>query len=584
MNSLSEFFSRLFDSSDFNPRNTCGMGWNETLVRMHQISDFLIWLSYMAIPVVLIYFVRKRRDVPFTHVFWLFGVFILSCGLTHLVGMFMFQYPMYRLDALIKMLTALASVVTVIALIPITPRVLALRSPHELEAEIVVRKKAEMDLFEVNNTLERRVAERTEQSETQANELREMNERLQKSLEQERKSEEQRRSLERQIQHAQRLESLGVLAGGIAHDFNNLLTGIMGNADLALLSMSPSAPARPYVDDVKRTGVRLADLTQQMLAYSGKGRFVVLSINLNEAIEEMSHLLKTVISKRVTLKFNFSSQLPTIRGDAPQIRQVIMNLITNASESIREKDGIVTISTGVITVDQEFLNTVFLNDGLTPGKYVYLEVNDTGCGMDVLTMEKIFDPFFTTKFTGRGLGLAAVLGIVRGHKGAIKVYSQPDRGSTFKVVLPADECAEETERKTVFLEPASDNQGETVLVIDDEETVRQVVQKMLQSQGYRVICARDGEEGLEIYKKRHLEISMVMLDLTMPKLSGEETLRELQSINPKVQVLLTSGYNEQEISNRFVGRGLAGFIQKPFERVNLLLQVARVRKGLRAQQ
>jgi PAS domain S-box-containing protein len=388
------------------------------------------------------------------------------------------------------------------------------------------------------------------------------------------RSEEDRKVLEAQIHHAQKLESLGVLAGGIAHDFNNLLMGVLGNASLALMELSPESPARESVAQIETAALRAAELAKQMLAYSGKGKFVIQRINLSKIVEEMSHLLEVSTSKKAILRYNFAANLPAIEADPTQLRQVIMNLITNASDAIGERSGIITVGTGVLEADRGYLSETYLDDDLPPGDYVFVEVSDTGCGMDEETRFKIFDPFFTTKFTGRGLGLAAVLGIVRGHRGAIKVYSQSEKGSTFKVLFPCSEQPVED------LEGGSKDsigswQGTgTILVVDDEETVRTVSKRMLEAHGFSVLTACDGSEGVDLFKARRHEINAVLLDMTMPHMDGEEAFRELRRIDPEVRVILTSGYNEQEATNRFSGKGLAGFVQKPYT-PNVLIEKIR---------
>ena len=243
--------------------------------------------------------------------------------------------------------------------------------------------------------------------------------------------------LERKIQETQKLESLGVLAGGIAHDFNNILTSILGNTSLAAIDLPGSSPAQNYLESIKRGCLRASDLCQQMLAYSGKGRFVVTKISLNQLVEDTTQLLQLSIGKHATLRFNLAPGLPPFEGDATQIRQVIMNLVINASEAIGPQSGVISISTGLMGADRDYLAGTVLAPELAPGTYLSLEVSDNGCGMSAETQAKIFDPFFTTNFTGRGLGLAAVLGIVRGHQGALKVYSEPGRGTTFKVLFPS---------------------------------------------------------------------------------------------------------------------------------------------------
>jgi PAS domain S-box-containing protein len=374
----------------------------------------------------------------------------------------------------------------------------------------------------------------------------------------------ERRGLELKVQHAQKLESLGVLAGGIAHDFNNLLVGILGNVGLALQDTRPEAPVVPLLHDIQTAALRAADLTKQMLAYSGKGRFVVENLDLNHVIEEMIHLLKVVINKQAVLKLNLAGNLPTVEADATQLRQVVMNLITNASDAIGDRSGVISITTGAVDVDKTYLGTTYLDEGLSEGDYVFVEVSDTGEGMDATTQARIFDPFFTTKFTGRGLGLAAVLGILRSHRGAVKVYSEIGRGSTFKVLLP---CAPGSTRETLSSPstPSIAAVGEgLILVCDDEETIRAIARRILQKAGFTVITASDGKEAVSCFRERSKEIRAVLLDMTMPGLSGEQVFHEMRRINPEVRVLLSSGYNEQDATSHFVGKGLAGFIQKPW--------------------
>ncbi|MBN1346598.1 MAG: PAS domain S-box protein [Phycisphaerae bacterium] len=375
---------------------------------------------------------------------------------------------------------------------------------------------------------------------------------------------EERVNLEAQVQQAQKLESLGVLAGGIAHDFNNLLTGILGNADLAMMDLAPTSPARPSIEQIQTASHRAADLCRQMLAYSGKGRFVIELLDVNELIREMTHLLEISVSKKAILKYHFADGLPAVEADATQIRQVVMNLITNASEALGEVSGVISISTGVMECDHAYLHNALLDERLPEGPYVYFEVADTGVGMGSETIERIFDPFFTTKFTGRGLGLAAVLGIVRGHRGALKVYSEPGKGTTFKMLLPAVDLPAEPLRGEADAPHAWRGAG-TILLVDDEETIRTVAKRMVARLGFEVLTAADGKECIEIFHANADRVVCVLLDLTMPRMDGEETFRELRRIRPEVRVILSSGYNEQDAINRFAGKGLAGFIQKPYQ-------------------
>ncbi len=387
------------------------------------------------------------------------------------------------------------------------------------------------------------------------------------------KADHARQQIERKLLETQKLESLGVLAGGIAHDFNNLLTGILGNASLARMDLPPASPILSIIEQIELSTHRAADLCKQMLAYSGKGRFVVQQLNLNQLVEDTTHLLNISINKNCVLRFNLATKLPSISVDATQIRQIIMNLVINASEAIGTQSGVIAISTGVARVNHDYIATLLHPGGITEGDYVFLEVSDNGVGMNAATLEKIFDPFFTTKFTGRGLGLAAVLGIIRGHKGALKVYSEVGRGTTFKVLLPcSDAPAQALASAHPLSEPVWRGQG-TVLVVDDEETVRTVTARILETLGFTTMLAADGKEALELYQKDPARFALVLLDLTMPHMDGEETFRQLRHLNPGVRVILMSGFNQQEAISRFTGKGLAGFVQKPFEVGSVMIAV-----------
>lgn len=386
----------------------------------------------------------------------------------------------------------------------------------------------------------------------------------------------ERRGLELKIQQAQKLESLGVLAGGIAHDFNNLLVGILGNVGLAQMDLPVESPAAPALQDIQTAALRAADLTKQMLAYSGKGRFVVQRLSLNRLLDETTHLLSTVISKRAALRFNFAKDLPDVEADASQLRQVVMNLITNASDSLGEDSGVINVSTGVVYADKSYLSTMYLDEALREGDYVYLEVSDSGMGMSADTQSKIFDPFYTTKFPGRGLGLAAVLGILRGHRGAIKVYSEVGKGSSFKILLPCADQAGATPDPTAAPRPEqTPRAAATILVADDEPAVRNVARRVLEKLGFQVITADDGRAAIDLFVRHQAAVSAVLLDMTMPGPSGEDVFRELRRVKPDVRVVLTSGYNEQDATSRFVGKGLAGFLQKPWRPADLEAAMSR---------
>jgi len=372
------------------------------------------------------------------------------------------------------------------------------------------------------------------------------------------------REQQAKMEHTQRLESLGVLAGGIAHDFNNLLTAILGNAALAerKLLKRPEEVGQHLVNIVTSSETA-ADLCRQMLAYSGKGRFVVRHINLSHMVEEIGNLLHVSIAKNVTLHFRLTDHLPDVQVDLAQMQQVIMNLLINASDAIGERNGDITISTGLTEADANELRSAHAADDVQPGEFVYLEVTDNGSGMDKSVQEKLFDPFFTTKFTGRGLGMSAVLGIVRGHHGAIRLISEPGKGSTFRVLLPASAGDGEAETAPAAAESLSPACG-MVLIVDDELPVRETARLMLEDFGFTTMTAADGVEGVAAYREHLAEIVAVLLDMTMPNMDGRTCFAELKRINPDVKVLLSSGYNEQETTTRFTGQGLSGFLQKPY--------------------
>ncbi|MCC6546574.1 response regulator [Candidatus Sumerlaeota bacterium] len=396
---------------------------------------------------------------------------------------------------------------------------------------------------------------------------------------------ERQRALESKIQQAQKLESLGVLAGGIAHDFNNLLVAIMGNAGLAMMELEETSPARSILASIERASQRAADLANQMLAYSGRGRFVVERIDLNSLVDEMTHLLEISISKKAIIQYRLAKNLPSIKADVTQIRQIIMNLVTNASDAIAEGGGTITVSTGMLYADGDYLRQAASQIDLQENYYTYVEVSDTGCGMDRQTQQRIFEPFFTTKTTGRGLGLAALLGIVRGHKGAVRVQSEPGIGTTIRVLFPS---AGASSSDPAPITPPSNNvepaprpfaDGGLVLIVDDEESVRTVTANVLEKFGYSVISASDGQEAVEIFLNRHAELAAVLMDMSMPRMDGAEAFREMRRIDPEACIILSSGYSEQEAIDRFAGKGVSGFIQKPYRAGEL---VEKVRVILRA--
>ena len=387
------------------------------------------------------------------------------------------------------------------------------------------------------------------------------------------RAEAEQEQLRAQLLQVQKLESLGLLAGGIAHDFNNILSVILGGASTALLTLPVENPARKDIEYVIAAAQRAASLTRQMLAYSGKAHVEIRPIDLSLHVSEIAGLLETTLAKKVQLRLELAAELPAIEADVAQVQQIVMNLVINGAEAIGDQQGTVLVTTGVQTIDEQYAASLFAAEGLAPGEYVYLEVHDSGHGMDEATKAKIFDPFFTTKFTGRGLGLAAVAGIVRSHRGAIKVYSSPGKGTTFKVFFPSATGPSVEKRRRSKLEYRGHG---LVLVIDDDQGVRSTMRRMLEFFGFSVIDAADGEAGAGVFAEHATDIILVLLDMTMPKMSGEETFRVIRGLRDDVPVILTSGYNEIEATRRFTSKGLAGFLEKPFTPTDLAGKLASV--------
>jgi PAS domain S-box-containing protein len=385
------------------------------------------------------------------------------------------------------------------------------------------------------------------------------------------RAEEERLGLERQLLHAQKLESLGVLAGGIAHDFNNLLTIILGNLEMTRAALSSESPSHRRLDDAVQASRRAATLIRQMLAYAGKGQFLLSDVDLSDLVQVNAHLWRSVIPRTVTLRLELDHSLPPIHADAGQMQQIVMNLITNAAEAIDDDAGLVTLSTGLQMCDEALLSRSRVEVKALPGRFVWLEVSDTGCGMDQETQQRLFDPFFTTKQTGRGLGMSAVLGIVRAHRGAIVVDSTPGQGTTVRVFFPVGAEAQAalaeipaTVRRDTDAGRSAPSPSGTVLVVDDEPMVRGLCQRVVEQLGFETLPAADGQEALRLFRAHADEIVGVVLDLTMPQMDGVATFHALQRVRPDVKVLLCSGYGHHAASQVQSCQGLAGFLHKPY--------------------
>ncbi|MCI0705828.1 MAG: MASE1 domain-containing protein [Planctomycetia bacterium] len=436
-----------------------------------------------------------------------------------------------------------------------------------------------------------------------------------------RQAESERAAIERKMQDAQRLEALGVLAGGVAHDFNNLLAGVLGHAELAVAELPTDHPAREHLATVLSGVAQAGGLTRQLLAYSGKGRFMLRPLNLNDLIRQTTELLRLTLPKKVQLTLELADSLPPVTADDGQMRQVLMNLLINAGEAIGDRAGTVTVSTAAHLLALDTVSGGVYSPA-APGQFVELIVSDTGCGMDEATRARLFDPFFTTKFAGRGLGLSAVLGIVRGHGGGIRVDSTLGEGTRFTVLLPAvldaipattsatqtpaptdtpipfhrstaragvfqltrtrerpseppaglselEHVAENASRSTVVAESSSGSRGGLALVADDEPTVRQVGALMLRQMGYEVLTAANGREVVDLFTTHAQRVRLVLLDLTMPVMDGAEALAMIRELSTEVPVVLCSGYAVEAVPEKLAHDTVTTFLQKPFARNDL---------------
>jgi len=376
-----------------------------------------------------------------------------------------------------------------------------------------------------------------------------------------------------------------VLAGGIAHDFNNLLVGVLGNAGLALRRLPKDSPLHTYLKRIETAAQRAAELTSQMLAYSGRSSYVVRPLNLSKLISEMPDVFRASIPSQINLEFACDPDLPSIVGDTPQFHQILVNLITNAAEAIGERAGFIRVSTRLTHIAADMLDQFYFQEKCAPGEYVCLEIADNGCGMNEEQLARLFDPFYTTKSTGHGLGLAAILGIVRGHCGAIQVESRPGEGTTFRLYFPV--AAKITAATPSAAPPMPDARRSAdttgawrgsglLLVVDDEETVRVVAKEILERQGFTTLVAADGREAIALFETHGDKIAAALVDLTMPEIDGQELMEALRAMRPGLPVVITSGYSEEDIMERFSNAPPAAFIKKPYGSRELVTLIKKV--------
>ena len=533
-----EFIRGLF-STDFMPHGMC-YNWEPDVLWLNVISDALTALSYYAIPFLLFRFAKRRADITFQWIFLAFGLFILACGTTHALGVVTVWVPVYRLDGLVKMVTALASMATFVMLVPLLPKLIALPSPSQLEqvnrslaGEVEERRAAEEEIRRINEELEARVARRTAA----------------------------RRALEDQLIQSQKMEAVGRLAGGVAHDFNNLLTVILGYNEMLRECVRADAEASEHGEEVQRAALRASALTNQLLAFSRRQVAVPRVLDLSDVVRQVDRMLRRIIGEDIALETHLMEGLPPVKADPSHLDQVIMNLAVNSRDAMPH-GGKLLIETAEVELSGEYADR---HIGVAPGRYVMLAVTDSGIGMDEATRARIFEPFFSTKEQGKGtgLGLSIVYGIVRQSGGEIMVYSEPEHGTTFKIYLPAIvDATEAVEQPSEIIAPTAG--GEIVLLVEDEEQVRRLTRTILEKYGYKVIEASGAAAALEAAAAHHGPIHVLLTDVVMPGGSGSELARELARSRPGVRVLYMSGYTDNSIIKNLILSPGTPFLQKPF--------------------
>jgi len=537
-----EFLTKLF-SADFMPHRMCFLG-DAAVTWLNVISDCLIALSYYLIPFLLIRLVRKRRDIEFKWAFVAFAAFILACGTSHALGAITVWDPVYRLEGLIKAITAVASAATFVALIPLMPALVALPSPSQLAR--------------INQSLEQRVAERTESLEQALSDLR--------------KEMQLRKQVEDQLIQAQKMEAVGRLAGGVAHDFNNLLTVILGYNDMILDHPRGDDATTDYAREIHKAAERATALTNQLLAFSRRQVAAPRVVDLNEIVHGIDKMLRRIIGEDVELKTVLANGLSTVKIDPSHIDQVIMNLAVNSRDAM-PAGGRLTIETANVELSEEYSAS---HVGAVPGKYVMLALSDTGCGMDAETRSRIFEPFYTTKEKGKGtgLGLSIVYGIVKQNAGDVLVYSEPGQGTVFKIYLPAVDSPPETVRVEATEGAAAAT--ETILLVEDEEQVRKLARSMLQRRGYRVLEAASPAAAEELLRQHRDGIDLLLTDVVMPQMSGAELASRVRAARPGIKVLYMSGYTDSGIVQQGFLAEDTPYIQKPFTAAGLAKKVREV--------
>jgi len=565
--SMFEFLRHLF-SADFMPHGMCYF-WNPGVLWLNVASDSLVALAYYCISFLLFYFTRRRRDIEFKGIFVAFGIFILACGSTHVLEAVTVWTPVYRLEGMLKAVTALASGATTLMLVPLLPVLVRLPGPSQLrlvnqklEREVDERRAAEERVRQINDELEHRVAARTAE--------------LNQTVDDLRREIGRRQQVEGELLQSQKMEAVGRLAGGVAHDFNNLLTVILGYNEMLRDEVKESPEALDCAMEVRRAGERASALTNQLLAFSRRTVTLPRVLDLNRVVEQIEKMLRRMIGEDIELQIRTAPGIRSILADSSHIDQVIMNLAVNARDAM-PRGGKLILETSNVDLTLDYAGQ---HVGIQPGPYVMLAVSDTGTGMDEAVRSKIFEPFFTTKEKGKGtgLGLSIVYGIVKQAGGEIIVYSEPGHGSVFKLYFPAIDGAQTdtpVEARGADAEPVS----ETILVVEDEDQVRNLTCAILRRRGYRVIAASSGVEALQITTESAEDIHLLLTDVVMPGMNGLKLAQQVRELRPGIRVLFMSGYTDASVTGEGVITSTMEYIEKPFSSAALSQKVRDALRG-----
>jgi signal transduction histidine kinase len=522
------FLQSFLDSSTLSPHGLCLL-WRPELIWLHVMSDAIIALAYFSIPFAISVFVMKRPDVQFNWVFWAFAIFIMACGMTHVMSIWTLWVPDYAFEGLIKAITAAASIMTAVMLWPLLPKVLALPSPAQLIA--------------AHEALKREVQDR--------------------------------RQAEDMLRQAQRLDAVGHLTGGVAHDFNNLLTVIMGNIEIAQRSVSgwvhgtEDRIAR-VLDNAMGGAQRAATLTQRLLAFARRQPLNPKPLNPARLVAGMTDFFRRTLGEQIQVQIGGAGDVWQVEADHGELEAALLNLVVNARDAMNE-GGTLTIDTRNVCLDEDYCRH---NVDVTPGQYVLIAVTDTGHGMNKEVLDRAFEPFFTTKVIGQGtgLGLSQVYGFIKQSGGHVKIESAVGKGTTVGIYLPRlpeVRVDEEPNAMTV----AASHSGETIFVVEDDPDVRSYVVETLSELKYNVIEAVDAETAMKALEDRTVAVDLLLTDVILPGRNGRQLADELKKLRPKLKVLLMTGYSHNAVVHR--GRLDAGvdLIQKPLTRVGLASRI-----------